>query len=62
MRIRLDLDPETTKKLVAMALAERRSASDQAAVILEEALGLRISPMVRLEPPELTQRDLQEKG
>jgi hypothetical protein len=41
MRIRLDLNIETTTRLVAIALAERRTAADQAQVILEEALGLR---------------------
>jgi hypothetical protein len=45
MRIRLDLNQETTKRLVTIALAERRSASDQAMVILEEALGLRPTVM-----------------
>jgi hypothetical protein len=41
MRIRLDLDDDTTKRLVEVALAERRSASDQAQVLLEEWLGVR---------------------
>jgi hypothetical protein len=45
MRIRLDLNEETTKRLVTIALTERRSASDQAMVILEEALGLRPTVM-----------------
>jgi hypothetical protein len=49
MRIRLDLDIETTKRLVAIALEERRSACDQAQVLLEEILGVRPGSMWRAE-------------
>jgi hypothetical protein len=62
MRIRLDLDMETTKRLVTIALAERRSAADQAQVMLEEMLGVRPSPMLRPEAPEGAPAGLYEKG
>jgi hypothetical protein len=61
MRIRLDLDLETTKRLVAIALVERRSASDQAQVMLESLLGVRLSPMLQPESPEVEPIGVTEK-
>ena len=39
-RLRLDLDRETFEALAAQALAERRTATWQAEVLLRQALGL----------------------
>jgi hypothetical protein len=39
--IRVPLDPETLARLRAMALAERRATSDEAAVILTRAVARR---------------------
>jgi hypothetical protein len=62
MRIRLDLDLETTKRLVAIALVERRSASDQAQVLLERVLGVRPNPSSYPELPLMLETDLQSHG
>jgi hypothetical protein len=40
MRIKLELDPETTEKLVEAAVREKRPAAWQAEVMLRTALGL----------------------
>jgi hypothetical protein len=53
MRIRLDLDPKTTERLVAIALAERRSASLQAEVLLEWAVAQWTTPPLRADAPDL---------
>lgn len=40
MRLKVEIDPETTEALIAEAVRHRRNASDQAAVILRTGLGL----------------------
>lgn len=62
MRIKLDLDQETTNRLVSIALVERRSAADQAAVILEQAIAEHVLPMLRLDPLEVEVAGVPEKA
>ena len=40
MRLKIEIDAETTEALVCEAARQRRNASDQAAVMLRTALGL----------------------
>lgn len=40
MRLRIDLDPETTQRLIHMAVSERRPIAWHAEVLLRRALGL----------------------
>lgn len=44
MRVRLDLDAETTERLVEVAVTERRPVAWQAEVLLRRALGLADRP------------------
>jgi hypothetical protein len=44
MRLKLELDPETTEKLVAVAVLEKRPPAWQAEVLLRTALGLPFPP------------------
>ena len=44
MRIRLDLDEETTEQLVRLAASERRPVPWEAEVLLRKAVGLPFPP------------------
>jgi hypothetical protein len=50
MRIKLELDPETTEKLVEAAVREKRPAAWQAEVLLRTALGLPFPPPILNQP------------
>ena len=51
MRLKLDLDEQTTEQLVKSAMAERRPIPWQAEILLQRALGLKTDPCDEL-PPE----------
>jgi hypothetical protein len=50
MRVRLEIGPEATQRLVASALAERRPLAWQAEVLLLRALGLPDGRRLPAEP------------
>jgi hypothetical protein len=55
MRVRIDLDVETTKALIESGLHELRPPNLQAEVLLRRALGLPFPPEPRSSTPCTTQ-------
>lgn len=49
MRVKLDLDEETTDRLIEIAVAEKRPVPWQAEVLLRKALGLPFPPVAQKE-------------
>ena len=57
MRIRVDLDQETTGRLMTAAVSERRTVMMQAEVIIRRGLGLPVPVPPRPTPAERTASD-----
>jgi hypothetical protein len=61
-RLKLDIRQESYERLAAISVVERRPPDWQAEMILMRAIDEYFLPMLRPEPPDLTQAGPPEKG
>lgn len=61
-RLRLDIDTESYKRLMAIAVEQRRPIAWQAEVLLMQAIAEHFLPMLRPDPLEVEPVGVSEKS
>ncbi len=62
MRIKLELDEQTTRQLMQIALEERRPLSWQLEILVRQAVAQWFAPPLRQDPPAGEPAGVQQQG